>query len=163
MEKDDQGNLYLLEIRDADGINESILVKVILSSWTVEWFVHLDVNSYESEKAIDLEIDDLGNCYVAGVGRSAENQGDFITVKYNSSGEQEWAATYNGAINIGDWINDLFVDNLGNAYVTGVSYEESDLYTNSTTIKYNSNGDMQWKATYVNSINYSGQGKGYSC
>ena len=37
---------------------------------------------------------------------------NYITVKFNPLGEQEWVATYNGAKNLSDWINDLFVDDL---------------------------------------------------
>ncbi len=157
MEKNNLGNLYVLGFRQVSGINEYVIIKIIKSSWIVEWYSYFDVVDYII--ATDLEIDDLGNCYVAGSGRT-DNSGnyDFITVKYNSLGQQVWASTYNGAINWDDWINDLFIDNFGNVYVTGSSMEFSEFYWSATTIKYNSNGVMQWKNTYVSSNIYNDEG-----
>src|SRR3990170_5247600 len=62
MEKDNQGNLYLLEGRSVAGISEYNTVKIIKSSWTVEWFATFEVNGYENEVPIDLDIDSTGNC-----------------------------------------------------------------------------------------------------
>jgi uncharacterized delta-60 repeat protein len=161
MANDNQGNLYLLGFRQVSGVNQSVIIKIIRNSFVVEWFVYFGAAGYEYASANDLEIDDLGNCYVAGSGRTDNSShNDFITTKYNPLGQQVWASTYNGAINQDDWIDDLFIDNSGNAYVTGASFEINDMHWNATTIKYNSDGVMQWKATYVDSNIYNDEGKG---
>lgn len=161
MEKDKQGNLYLLGGRSVAGISEWITIKIILSNWTVEWFVYFDVTGYENEGAIDLDIDSTGNCYVAGIGVSdISGHSDYIVAKYNPSGKQEWAAAYDGALSRADYVNDMFVDNLGNAYLTGFSREESEFYSNATTVKFNSDGVMEWKATHDNSTNFDEEGRG---
>ena len=161
MEKDNQGNLYLLEGRSVAGISEYNTVKIIISSFVVEWFATFEVNGYENEVPIDLDIDSTGNCYVAGIGMSdTSNHSDYLIAKYNPSGKQEWAAAYDGALSSTDYVNDMSVDNLGNAYLTGFSREESEFYSNATTVKFNSDGVMEWKATHDNSTNFDEEGRG---
>jgi uncharacterized delta-60 repeat protein len=160
MEKDNQGNLYLVGGRSLSGVSEYILFKILISSWVIEWFVYFDVDGYEYEYPRNLYVDESGNCYAAGQGVSdVSGEYDYLTIKYNASGKQEWIATYNGVLNESDWINALFVDNLGNVYVTGASHEVSEFSWNSTTVKYNSNGVFEWKATYVDSNNFDDEGK----
>ena len=46
---------------------------------------------------------------------------DFATVKYNSSGVEQWVARYNALGGIYNNASALAVDDQGNVYVTGVS------------------------------------------
>src|SRR4030065_923574 len=162
MEKDKTGNIYLTGyiLDNIQGNNDIILIKIVTSSFLVEWIAVYNGPANGDDLVDDLEIDNGGNCIVAGLTYIGNNNSDYVTVKYNPSGQQIWVNTYNGSANHGDWINDLFVDNTGNVYVTGASYEESQSYNNATTIKYNSDGVMQWKNTYVDSNFYSDQGNG---
>jgi hypothetical protein len=72
--------------------------------------------------------------------------GDYVTIKYNSAGEQQWVARYgNEAAAVG-----IAVDASGNVYVTGTSYEGGSDCCDYATIKYNSAGLEQWVAVYDN-------------
>ncbi|HQV32801.1 MAG TPA: SBBP repeat-containing protein, partial [Calditrichia bacterium] len=84
--------------------------------------------------ARDLAVDGLGNVYVTGFGD------DYLTVKYDSSGGEQWTATYNGPGNSYDYAEALAVDPAGNVYVTG----QSDF--GCVTVKYNTAGVEQWVA-----------------
>lgn len=70
-----------------------------------------------------------------------------MVIKYNSSGTQQWAVTYNGPGNFYDIPSDIYVDGSGNVYVTGSSYGSGTL-ADYCTIKYNSSGSSQWTSRY---------------
>ena len=160
--KDNAGNIYLTGFLE-DNImdNADIITFKIMSNWIVGWVNFYNGAQNKDDIPMDLEIDNEGNCYVAGRGfESNQNDLDFILVKYNSCGEREWTTTYNGAANGNDWINKVSLDNLGNAYVTGTSFEESQFYGNAITIKYDSIGSMEWKATLDGPTIHGGGGQG---
>jgi len=88
----------------------------------------------------DITIDASRNIYVTGIG-----SGDIQTIKLNSSGVQQWSASFNGTANLGDEAFALEVDNSGNVYITGTAVA-SISNPNITTIKYNTSGIQQWVA-----------------
>ncbi len=60
---------------------------------------------------------------------------------------QEWAQRYNGPGNGNDESYAIAVDNLGNAYVTGRSYNPASDF-DFATVKYNPSGIMDWVRIY---------------
>lgn len=97
----------------------------------------------------DMDIDTNGNVYVTGrIAVNSQNT-NYATVKYNSAGVQQWVATYNGiGTNSIDEAVALRVDKAGNVFVTGYSEARGFLSDTYVTIKYNTNGVMQWLARY---------------
>jgi hypothetical protein len=73
---------------------------------------------------------------------------DYATIKYSSTGQQQWVARYNGPGNSDDGANAIAIDESGNSYVTGSSHDLNTNYEHYVTIKYNSAGDEQWSARY---------------
>ena len=69
-----------------------------------------------------IKLDKYGNVYVCGGGVFQTTGYDFVTLRYNPTGIQQWVATYSGEITNGnDIVKDLFVDTNFAVYVTGVS------------------------------------------
>jgi len=99
-----------------------------------------------------VKVDTLGNVYVSGSSIGAMFYYDYATVKYDSLGKEQWVRRYEGSGNYMDQVNDMTIDKAGNVYVTGNSTESGQGY-NMTTIKYNTNGDTVWKASYNNGSN----------
>ncbi|MBI3189376.1 MAG: SBBP repeat-containing protein, partial [Ignavibacteriales bacterium] len=96
--------------------------------------------------ATSLAVDGNGNVYVTGYSYRGWNSEyyDYLTIKYNSNGDTLWTRTYNGTSNYYDYPVAIALDNLGNAYVTGYSYQQNSYSNDVVTIKYNPAGDTLW-------------------
>ncbi|MBL8006793.1 MAG: SBBP repeat-containing protein [Ignavibacteria bacterium] len=80
------------------------------------------------------------------------NNIDYVTLKYNSSGIQQWVQRYNGTGNGIDWANSVAVDNSGNCFVTGSS-TGSGTDRDIATVKYSSSGTMEWVRRFNGPVN----------
>ncbi|PIV62592.1 MAG: hypothetical protein COS14_01880 [Bacteroidetes bacterium CG02_land_8_20_14_3_00_31_25] len=95
---------------------------------SVLWTKLYDSGVNDNIKA--LSVDNNNNIIITGNGTNV------ITIKYNSSGVQQWL------VNNGGTVYDIVTDIAGNAYITGL------FNTNGFTIKYNSVGTIIWNQTY---------------
>ena len=116
---------------------------------TQEWVATYNGVGAGSNAPKNCLIDKSGNIIVAGRSENLSFNDDFITLKYNSSGNLSWERRYNGIGNGDDAIAAAVLDDSGNIYVTGYSQEGSSLGGyNWMTIKYFSNGDTAWKKSF---------------
>ena len=136
MAVDGSQNVYVAGvIYSRDGVNVAVTIKYNASGeeqWVAEY-----TGGVNDNKLAAIGVDSADNVYVAGVSARPPIGSDYITIKYNSAGVEEWVARAHG--NSFDAANDLFVDVSGNVYVTGTY----------ATIKYNSAGQEQWVAPYT--------------
>lgn len=103
-----------------------------------------------------MVLDAAGNVYVTGWSMGSGSWWDYVTIKYNSSGIQQWAARYNGPANYWDWATAIAVDNMGNVYVTGQSSATwGQMDFDFATIKYSPEGDTLWVRRYNGVGNFS--------
>lgn len=111
------------------------------------WVVRYDGPQHSADSANDIAIDTLGNVYVTGGSAVSGGPPDYVTIKYNPAGEQQWLADFSGGNNTANFANAIALDDSGNVYVTGIGWgygNDSDY----ATVKYNSAGEQQWVARY---------------
>lgn len=119
-----------------------------------EWVARYDGLGNSTDVIHSMVIDNLGNIYVTGRSQSLNTHWDYVTIKYNSMGKQEWVASYSGPGNGGDIAYSVAVDGNGDVYVTGTSNGENS-GGDFATLKYNKFGQQQWVARYNGPANGS--------
>ena len=138
-----------------------IILIVVFNSATAqvtqEWVSRYNGTGNSADEASSLAVDGSGNVYVTGYSLGSGTDRDYATIKYNSSGDQQWVARNNGPGNLNDYANSIAVDGSGNVYVSGYSYDNGT-ELDYATIKYNSSGAQQWVARY----NGPGEDRAYS-
>ena len=159
---DATGNVYVTGESEGGGYASGDYATIKYDSLGNEiWVARYDGPANQWDIAAYLAVDDDGNVYVTGssaVGGSHPNYiHDYITIKYDSNGNELWIARYNGPANGDDRASSgggLSVDDSGHVYVAGRS-EGIGTDVDYTTVKYDSNGNQLWEARY------NGSGNGY--
>ncbi len=108
--------------------------------------------------SLSLAVDNSGNVYVAGGAAITNNNSDYLTIKYNRSGIQQWLVTFDGPANSFDEVEAIAVDDAGNVYVTGKS-TGSGTSADIASVCYSSLGEQQWVARYNGSASSWDQGE----
>ncbi|MGH7595037.1 MAG: SBBP repeat-containing protein [bacterium] len=118
-------------------IKKYILVKYNKAG-ALEWVANYIGNGGQTMMN-DMTLDRAGNIYVTGssLHSTANRTWDYVTIKYNSTGQMQWLVRYNGPANGDDCAEALAVDGSGNVYVTGISYGGNQFDV--VTIKYSQN------------------------
>lgn len=116
---------------------------------TEEWFSRYNGPGDSVDQGTKIVLDGSNNIYVTGFSSGSGTGTDYTTIKYNSSGVQQWIQRYDGPGHSLDEANDMAVDAMGNVYVTGRSRSGSGEFTTDyATIKYSSSGIEQWVVRY---------------
>jgi len=113
------------------------------------WVARYDGIGHDDDKPCDLAVDDEGNAYVTGYSDAdsaySEENYDWVTVKYNSSGQEQWVARYSTIYE--EKANALAVDDSGNVYVSGYRYTPQS-HWDFLTIKYDAQGQEVWTVSF---------------
>jgi uncharacterized delta-60 repeat protein len=145
---DDSSNIYVTGESFGDTTGQDWATIKYDSAGIEQWIVRYNGTLNSSDSPNKIIVDEFFNVYVAGYGTyDRGDDEDFTTIKYNSSGKEQWVSTYNGPYNGRDVVYSMAVDGLGNVYVTGWSWVVQLDY-DFATVKYNSSGEEQWVAIY---------------
>lgn len=130
-------------------IKKLLLILIVLitlnafsaSAWQfvgTAWNATFDTGNPESTQAVAVDTQD--NVIVTGI----VNQ-DFVTVKFNSAGIQQWNDTYDiSGIGSTDQARGVAADSSDNVYVTGNGGSPQNI----ATVKYTSGGVRAWTSFY---------------
>ncbi len=146
---DKSGSVYVTGESYGSGTSVDYATIKYDSSGTEEWVARYNGENQLPDLATAIAIDGSGNAYVTGHGLFADTGDDYVTIKYDASGAEQWVSRYDGPTIVGsaDFATALALDDSGNAYVTGWSYD-STTYYDYVTIKYDSSGTEEWVARY---------------
>jgi uncharacterized delta-60 repeat protein len=147
---DGSGNVYVTGYAQAPGTDYDYVTIKYSPAGTPVWEKRYDGpgNSVDVPRAMAL--DSAGNVYVTGHSRGTTTSDDYATIKYDAAGNQVWVKRYSGTGENLDVPRDIEVDNAGNVYITGVTWQTN---YDVTTIKYNSAGDQVWIRHYNGGFN----------
>lgn len=99
------------------------------------------------DKARGIAVDQNGNVYVTGHSMTDNDDFDFLTVKYNPSGNVLWSKTYDSGISDIDMATAIALDSSGNAYVAGYAMTDSSDF-DYVTVRYDPDGNATFFASY---------------
>lgn len=118
------------------------------SSGTQLWVAVYEGPGQRIDVASDIELDPSGNVFVTGKSQGVNLLYDFATVKYNSSGVQQWANRWTGSgANQNSYASSLKIDGAGNVYAGG--YSGASIFSfDYAVVRYNNAGSQQWWIKY---------------
>jgi hypothetical protein len=122
------------------------------------WLRSYNGTASDNDQGVKLVLDDSANVFVTGYSKGSGTNNDITTIKYNTSGTQQWVATYNGVFNGHDQGASVAVDGNGNVFVTGYETTANQNYFDMVTIMYNSAGAQQWADVYDGAGNVNDEG-----
>ncbi len=143
---DGLGNAYVTgNCEQEPGNNYDVLTIKYDSSGNETWVRRYNGPSSEWDTGIDIALDDMNNVHVTGYCWGVH--ADFVTIQYDSTGNELWVERYSGPGNDDDQSRSIALDDAGNVYVTGWSFGGGTDF-DYATIKYDSAGNEQWVSRY---------------
>jgi uncharacterized delta-60 repeat protein len=154
-------NVYVSGRADNGSDNDYLTVKYD-SNGSILWTGGVIYSGgFGDEEPTAIAVDGSGNVYLTGVSDgdiTAAVNFDFATIKYNSSGVQQWAQRYNGSGNGNDSPSGIAIDGTGKVIVCGQTDTDAGALTtnnNSIVISYSNLGVQSWLMTHNGTSNLS--------
>ena len=152
---DASGNVYAGGfVKDTVSGNNYCTVKYN-SAGTLQWINKYNNNlANGSDKITAMTINSTGDIFVTGesdVDPSNASNKDIVTIKYNSSGTQQWIMTYSGVGNVGDKPYAIDLSSNGDIVIGG-KVGINALNDDAVIMKYSSAGALLWSFIYTSSI-----------
>jgi hypothetical protein len=143
---DAMNNIYVTGASEQQGKGYDYLTVKYSTNGSQQWATRYDGPAYLNDIANELKVDGLGNVYVTGSSHGGTTKLDYVTIKYNNTGQQQWLQRYtNSPINDTDVATGVDIDVYGNTYVTGYSKSTGAASYDYVTIKYKgADGSQMW-------------------
>jgi hypothetical protein len=134
---DFSGNVYVGGQSTGDGGYDYAVVKYDASG-AEQWVARYDGPGNGPDVLEALAVDDSGNSYATGEAGGLDGFDICATIKYSSSGVEQWVSLHSGPKNTHARGWGIVLDRSGHAYVMGTSN------SGYTTIAYDVSGSEQW-------------------
>jgi len=144
---DGGGNVIVTGFSEGDGTDRDYITIKYDSDGVELWTARYDGPASGYDRAVAVDVDDIGQVYVTGYSPGSGTGNDYATIKYNAIGTQLWVARYDGPANSHDNATALAVDGAGNVYASGSSSGSGTGY-DYATIKYDPAGTELWAVRY---------------
>lgn len=146
---DNSGNIYATG-RSRGALNDDVATIKYNASGILVWSARYDAGNVE--KGTSLVVDGTGSVIVSGTGTTASTGKDYLTIRYNNAGIQQWAKNYNRITTSDDEAAGIVSDASGNVYVTGSCTGIGTSSQDYVTISYNTNGDQRWSRVFTGGL-----------
>ena len=144
---DNSGNSYVAGTSDGIGTGRDCAVVKYDSLGNEVWVARYNGTDSLDDWGYAVVVDNTGNVYLTGQSNSLANDADYITIKFDAQGNQQWVKSYNGTASGSDVAVDIALDQAGNVFITGKS-EGTNSMEDYVTIKYDNNGNELWVKRY---------------
>ena len=134
---DATGNIYICGV--AHNFNQDYYIAKYNSSGSQLWQQTFNGTGNGDDRPIALDLDGSGNVFVTGTTFAGISMTDITTIKYNTSGVQQWVQHYDFADTV-ELAADIAVNSAGDIVVTGASANNA-VNSDFVVIKYNNNGN----------------------
>lgn len=118
------------------------------SSGDLQWEADYNAPFGGNDQGMFIEFGRNGAVYIAGRIQNTQIYHDIVLIKYNTSGEEQWVRTYDGAGHGHDNVNKMVVGENQHIYLTGYTYGGEVTNRNYITLNYNAAGQRVWAKTY---------------
>ena len=142
---DNEGNVWVTGTSTGLATSYDYTTVKYDSTGTEICVIRYDGPGNDEDHAQAIALDNAGNVYVTGRSFGLGTNYDYATVKYNSSGVEQWVARYDAPGFSPDEARAIALDDNGKVYVTGMQW---GVYGDYATVVYDSLGVEQWVATY---------------
>jgi hypothetical protein len=138
------GEVYVGGYSNLTGLTDMLLIKYDAAGNQV-WVKTFNGVDDKSDSIARIGVDSQGNILATGYLQPASFYSDFGTLKYDPNGNLLWVRLYDGPIANDEEIpRALVIGPNDSVYVTG--YQQGSVSV--ATVKYDSNGNQVWAATY---------------
>lgn len=143
---DTDGNVYVTGQSTGVGTDIDFATVKYSPSGVQQWVARYNYADGNKDAANDIAVDAFGHIYVTGYSYvNSTEDNDYVTIRYDSNGNQKWVRLYNGHSSKSDMAQALAVDKAGSVYVTGYGYYSSTSNYDYITVKYDSTGTFKWQ------------------
>lgn len=153
---DGSGNVYVTGKSSGVGTGFDYATVKYNSAGVQQWAVRYNnpLANGDDEAATLLVDNSTSAVYVTGKSRGLTSGDDYTTIKYNSSGVQQWATRYNGLGNGNDKAVSIAFGTGNKLFVTGTA--KGLLNNDIVSLRYNANtGTTTWTKIYNGTSNLS--------
>jgi hypothetical protein len=144
---DTKGNIYVTGQTDSSLSFIDMVTLKYSPGGTLRWKRRYTSDVGNEDIPYAIAVDPNGNVYIGGTSLSTTSFYDFVIIKYDSNGVEQWTTRYDGPDSDVDLLTSMKVDLAGNVYVAGASFNLNSSY-DFITIKYNTHGVKQWLQTF---------------
>ena len=116
---DATGNVYVTGASDGTFYNPDCFTAKISNTGVQQWLTRYPSASNSESQGTAIAVDATGNVYVAGFIDPPSASPNWLVLKYNSTGAQQWVDLYNGPLNAEDKGTDIVIAPNGNTTVFG--------------------------------------------
>lgn len=111
---DNQGNIYVTgTCIEKESKYDIITIKYNINGQRL-WIRKYNGTANDSDGPTGIVVSNRGDVYVTGYCKENGSEDDYVTLKYNSSGQELWVKKYNGEANGKDYPNKIVINSSGN-------------------------------------------------